>query len=262
MANRALDANERARLQVLRAATKPNAPAYGAVPSVVVAAKERYQVQVWTNDIARDLIGAGWYAPASLASTLEQLKDWGAVTCAQDTSRVAHLEDFKRRRERGSSPPRATPPMTASCGCSAPPNSQVRSSGPCSGTYAKTPMRSRRQSMPPTRPLQACACAASTEHFATWRQAQATSTPPWPSSAERPSSRPSGSSPTSTCSSIPPAVPRRLVPVRSLIAVRVNHRGTLPLPARRAGPKFRRLSGLIWPLTSTDRRGDLTQCSQ
>lgn len=98
LVERALDADERVQLQVLRAATEPNAPLYAAVLSVLVTAKERYQVQVRTEDVARDLSAAGWDV-AALTSTLEQLKDWGAVTWAQDTSRVARLEDFNRRRE-------------------------------------------------------------------------------------------------------------------------------------------------------------------
>jgi Protein of unknown function (DUF2397) len=88
----ALDADERAQLQVLRAATEPNAPLYDAVLSVLVAAKERYQVQSRAADIARELAAAEWDV-STLTSTLEQLKDWGAVTWAQDTSRVARLND-------------------------------------------------------------------------------------------------------------------------------------------------------------------------
>jgi uncharacterized protein (TIGR02677 family) len=99
MVERALDADERVQLQVLKAATEPNAPLYSAVLSVLVAAKERYQVQVRTEDISQDLVAAGWDATTALTSTLEQLKDWGAVTWTQDTSRVARLEDFHRRRE-------------------------------------------------------------------------------------------------------------------------------------------------------------------
>jgi uncharacterized protein (TIGR02677 family) len=98
MLERPLDADERVQLQVLRAATEANAPLYAAVLSVLVTAKERYQVQVRTEDIAHDLSTAGWDVGA-LTSTLEQLKDWGAVTWTQDTSRVARLEDFNRRRE-------------------------------------------------------------------------------------------------------------------------------------------------------------------
>ena len=98
MVERALDADERVQLQVFRAATEPNAPLYAAVLSLLVTAKERYQVQVRTEDIAQELSAAGWEV-ATLTATLEQLKDWGAVSWTQDTSRVARLEDFHRRRE-------------------------------------------------------------------------------------------------------------------------------------------------------------------
>ncbi|MBW3642360.1 MAG: TIGR02677 family protein [Actinobacteria bacterium] len=93
-----LDADERTQLQVLRAATEGSAPLYGAVLAVLVAAKERYQVQVRTEEIARELAAHG-LDTATLGPALEQLKDWGAVTWTQDTSRVARLEDFHRRRE-------------------------------------------------------------------------------------------------------------------------------------------------------------------
>ena len=95
---RVLDADERTQLQVLKAATEASAPLYGAVLAVLVAAKERYQVQVRTEEIARELAANG-LDTATLTSALEQLKEWGAVTWTQDTSRVARLEDFHRRRE-------------------------------------------------------------------------------------------------------------------------------------------------------------------
>jgi uncharacterized protein (TIGR02677 family) len=93
-----LDADERTQLQVLKVATEPTAPLYAAILAVLVAAKERYQVQVRTEDIAREL-GAGSFSTSTLTASLEQLKDWGAVTWTQDTSRVVRLEDFHRRRE-------------------------------------------------------------------------------------------------------------------------------------------------------------------
>lgn len=95
---RALDADERTQLQVLRAGTEATAPLYGAILSVLAAARDRYQVQVRTEDIATAVAGNGLDA-VNLTSALEQLKDWGAVTWTQDTSRVARLEDFHRRRE-------------------------------------------------------------------------------------------------------------------------------------------------------------------
>jgi uncharacterized protein (TIGR02677 family) len=95
---RALDADERTQLQVLRAATEASAPLYGSILAVLVAAKERYQVQVRTEEIAGQLAANG-FDTATLTSALEQLKDWGAVTWTQDTSRVVRLADFHRRRE-------------------------------------------------------------------------------------------------------------------------------------------------------------------
>lgn len=95
---RHLDADERTRLQVLKAATEPTAPLYVAILSVLVAAKERYQVQVKTEELAA-VLGARGFDTATLTASLEQLKDWGAVTWTQDTSRVARLQDFNRRRE-------------------------------------------------------------------------------------------------------------------------------------------------------------------
>jgi len=95
---RALDSDERVQLQVLRAATEATAPIYGAILEVLVAAKGRYQIQVRTDEIAAEL-AANALETSNLTSSLEQLKDWGAVTWSQDTSRVARLEDFHRRRE-------------------------------------------------------------------------------------------------------------------------------------------------------------------
>ncbi|MGH9280658.1 MAG: TIGR02677 family protein [Acidimicrobiales bacterium] len=95
---RPLDADERAQLQVLKAATEPSAPLYAAVLSVLANAKDRYQVLVRTEEIARELTQHG-FDTGTLTSGLEQLKDWGAITWTQDTSRVARLEDFRRRRE-------------------------------------------------------------------------------------------------------------------------------------------------------------------
>ena len=95
---RALSPDERDQLHVLRAATEPSAPLYGAILAVLVAAKERYQVQVRTEQIALALSANG-VDTSSLTSALEQLKDWGAVTWTQDTGRVYRLEDFHKRRE-------------------------------------------------------------------------------------------------------------------------------------------------------------------
>jgi hypothetical protein len=65
---------------------------------VLVAAKERYQVEVRTEHLAAELSGMG-HDVSHLALQLVQLEDWGAVTWTQDTNRVARLEEFRRRRE-------------------------------------------------------------------------------------------------------------------------------------------------------------------
>ena len=98
LAGQVLTNEERTQLQVFKAATEVNAPLYSAILAVLVAAKERYQIQIRTEDIAAELMANG-FDVAHLTPALEQLKDWGAVTWTQDTSRVARLEDFHRRRE-------------------------------------------------------------------------------------------------------------------------------------------------------------------
>jgi len=98
LVERRLDTEERTQLQVLKAATEATAPLYAAVLSVLAAARDRYQVQVRTEDIAKALSMNG-LDPANVTAALEQLKDWGAVTWTQDTSRVGRLEEFHRRRE-------------------------------------------------------------------------------------------------------------------------------------------------------------------
>lgn len=95
---RPLTADERDQLQVLKAVTAENAGLYTAVLSVLVAAKERYEVQVRTERIVADL-EAGGHGVDGVAGALSQLQDWGNVTWTQDTAKVAKLEDFHRRRE-------------------------------------------------------------------------------------------------------------------------------------------------------------------
>jgi uncharacterized protein (TIGR02677 family) len=77
---------------------EPNAAVYGCILGVLVAAKERYQLQLRTEEIATHFAQVG-LKPDNLTAHLEQLRAWGAVTWSQDTSRVARLEDFHRRRE-------------------------------------------------------------------------------------------------------------------------------------------------------------------
>jgi hypothetical protein len=56
---RALDADERTQLQVVRAGTETTAPSYGAIVSVLAAARARYRVQVRTEDVAAAVAGNG-----------------------------------------------------------------------------------------------------------------------------------------------------------------------------------------------------------
>jgi len=93
-----LEVGELDQLQVLRAAVEPSAPHYAAILSLLVAAKERYQVEVRTDQIAAELSAAG-HDVSHLAQQLSQLEEWGAVTWTQDTNRVGRLEEFRRRRE-------------------------------------------------------------------------------------------------------------------------------------------------------------------
>lgn len=79
---------------MFKAVTEAIAPLYGAILDVLVGAKERYQVQVRTEDTA-----ANGFDTSTLTSSPEQLKDWGALTWTQDTSSVTRLEDFHWRRE-------------------------------------------------------------------------------------------------------------------------------------------------------------------
>ena len=76
---RQFDADERAKLQVLKSATEPTAPLYAEILSVLVAAKERYQVQVRTEDVAAALTGHG-FDTSTLTAAMEQLKDWGGTS--------------------------------------------------------------------------------------------------------------------------------------------------------------------------------------
>jgi uncharacterized protein (TIGR02677 family) len=94
---RLLDGEERNRLRVLRAATEEGAPRYSAILSIFVAARDRYEVELGTERVASELLELG-VSIENLDVALNQLKDWGNLTWTQDTSRVARLEDFRRRQ--------------------------------------------------------------------------------------------------------------------------------------------------------------------
>ena len=58
-----LNADQRAELQVLRASTETSAPLYRANWALLVAAKERYHIQVCTEEIATELSANGTEHP-------------------------------------------------------------------------------------------------------------------------------------------------------------------------------------------------------
>lgn len=92
-----LTGEERDRLRALRAATEPNADVYAAILSVFAAARERYEIELRTDQVAAGLAASG-LPTEGLEAQLRQLDEWGNVTWTQDTARVARLEDFRRRR--------------------------------------------------------------------------------------------------------------------------------------------------------------------
>lgn len=92
-----LDGEARSKLRVLKAATEEGAPRYVAILAVFVEARDRYQVEVSTQEVA-DALAARAVEVENLEAALNQLKDWGNLTWSQDTTRVARLEDFRRRQ--------------------------------------------------------------------------------------------------------------------------------------------------------------------
>lgn len=96
---RRLDGAELDRLLALRAATSEQTPLYAAILTVLVEAKERYRLQLRTDDVAQALGDAG-FDTATLTAALEQLRDWGAVGWVQDSTRLAtSIEDYLKRQE-------------------------------------------------------------------------------------------------------------------------------------------------------------------
>ena len=91
------DGEARSKLRVLKAATEEGAPRYLAILAVFVEARDRYQVEVSTQHVADALASRG-VGIEHLDAALNQLKEWGNLTWSQDTSRVARLDDFRRRQ--------------------------------------------------------------------------------------------------------------------------------------------------------------------
>lgn len=93
-----LGAAELGALQVLKVGTVDSAGTHLLVAGVLAAARERYEVQVRTDDIVAAL--AVHDLPADeVTSSLRQLREWGVVVATLDTARVQRIEDFRRRRE-------------------------------------------------------------------------------------------------------------------------------------------------------------------
>lgn len=93
----ALTGDERDRLRALRAATEANADVYAAILSVFAEARERYEIELRTDQVAAALAESG-LPVEGLEAQLRQLDEWGNVSWTQDTARVSRLEDFRRRR--------------------------------------------------------------------------------------------------------------------------------------------------------------------
>jgi uncharacterized protein (TIGR02677 family) len=91
------DGEARSKLRVLKAATEEGAPRYLAILAVFVEARDRYQVEVSTQQVADALTTRG-VGIDHLDAALNQLKEWGNLTWSQDTTRVARLDDFRRRQ--------------------------------------------------------------------------------------------------------------------------------------------------------------------
>jgi len=95
---RRLDGEELAALQVLKVGTAENASTHLLVAGVLAAARERYEVQVRTDDIVA-AVAAHDLTTDEVAGSLRQLREWGVVVATLDTARVQRIEDFRRRRE-------------------------------------------------------------------------------------------------------------------------------------------------------------------
>ncbi|MDQ1289112.1 MAG: hypothetical protein QG622_2678 [Actinomycetota bacterium] len=75
--------------------TAPKAGLYRAVMQVFVDHKRRFVVHLRPEDVARDLAGPGL---EEIEKALGALAAWGNLRADPDTSRVASVEDFYRRR--------------------------------------------------------------------------------------------------------------------------------------------------------------------
>ncbi len=76
-----------------------SAPLYRAIMHLFLESKERYRIQLRTDEVAAELARATGESPdrAVLDRALDQLHAWGNLRRSHDTGRVATLEDFRRR---------------------------------------------------------------------------------------------------------------------------------------------------------------------
>ncbi len=76
-----------------------SAPLYRAIMHLFLESKERYRIQLRTDEVAAELARATAESPdrAVLDRALDQLHAWGNLRRSHDTGRVATLEDFRRR---------------------------------------------------------------------------------------------------------------------------------------------------------------------
>ena len=98
LSDRRLTGDQLASLSVLRLATAESASAYLAVAGALAAARERYEVQVRTEQVAEAVAPVG-VAAEEVPGLLRQLREWKVVEAALDTARATRIEDFRRRRE-------------------------------------------------------------------------------------------------------------------------------------------------------------------
>jgi uncharacterized protein (TIGR02677 family) len=82
--------------------TAPEAPEYRALLQIFFDAKERYVIELRPRDILEEIARNGFVLEAAdeekLEMRLAQLVEWGNLTRAHDTARVATIEDFYRKR--------------------------------------------------------------------------------------------------------------------------------------------------------------------
>jgi uncharacterized protein (TIGR02677 family) len=88
-----------ATLEVFRHVTADKAALYRAVLASFVAAKERFALHLRPREIAPEVRAAGFdVTEEALEAALEQLAQWGNLRAYADTTEVATVEEFHRKR--------------------------------------------------------------------------------------------------------------------------------------------------------------------